>query len=81
MDPIPDTGTSKDIRNLLKSVFIPAPKDSRARQIAEAADDLVNVDSFPRGKAEFDRAAAALLLLPDSSEDGKIRFRAANQIS
>src|SRR4029077_14195572 len=24
MDPIPDTGTSKDIRNLLKSVFIPA---------------------------------------------------------
>jgi hypothetical protein len=80
MDPIPDTGTSKDIRNLLKSVFIPAlPKDSRARQIAEAADDPVNADSFLRGKAEFDRAAAALLLLPDSSEDGKICFRAANQ--
>jgi hypothetical protein len=36
MESIPDTGTSKDIRDLLKSVFIPAlPKDSRARQIAE----------------------------------------------
>jgi hypothetical protein len=80
MDPIPDTGTAKDIRNLLKSVFIPAiPKDSSARQIAEAADDPANADSFLRGKAEFDRAAAALKLLPDSSDDGKIRFRVANQ--
>jgi hypothetical protein len=38
MDSIPDTGTSKDIRDLLKSAFIPAlPKDSIARQIAEAS--------------------------------------------
>jgi len=63
---IPDTGTFKDIRDLLKSVFIPAlPKDSRARQIAEGANDPVNADSFLRGKAEFDGAAAALLPFPD----------------
>jgi hypothetical protein len=80
MDPIPDTGTAKDIRNIVKSVFIPAlPKDSRARQIAEGADDPTDVDSFLRGKAEFDRAAKALLLLPGSSQDGKILFRDANQ--
>ena len=80
MDRIPDTGTAKDLKGLLKSVFISAlPKDSRARQIAEAADDPVNVDSFLRGKAEFDRAAAALQQLPDSSENGKIRFRDTNQ--
>jgi hypothetical protein len=75
-----DTGTFKDIRDLLKSVFIPAlPKGSRARQIAEGANDPVNADSYLRGKAEFDGAAAALLLVPNSSEDGTIRFRDANQ--
>jgi len=80
MDRIPDSGTTKDIRNLVKSVFIPAlPKDSRARQIAEEAHDPASADSFLRGKAEFDRAAAALKLLPDSSEGGKIRFRLAGQ--
>ena len=77
---IVDTGTFKDIRDLLNSVFIPAlPKDSRARQIAEGANDPVNADSYLRGKAEFDGAAAALLLVPNSSEDGTIRFRDANQ--
>lgn len=80
MDRIPDSGTTKDIRNLVKSVFIPAlPKDSRARKIAEEADDPANADSFLRGKAEFERAAAALKLLADSSENGKIRFRLADQ--
>lgn len=79
MDNIPITGTAKDIRQLVKSVFIPAlPKDSRARQIAEEADDTTNADSFLRGKAEFDRAAAALMQLPDSALDGKIRFRVGN---
>jgi hypothetical protein len=59
MDPIPDTRTSNDISHLLKSVFIPAvPKDSRARQIAEAANDPVNADSFLRGKAEFDQGSS-----------------------
>ena len=53
MDRIPDSGTTKDIRNLVKSVFIPAlPKDSRARKIAEEADDPANADSFLRGKAD-----------------------------
>lgn len=80
MSSIPDTGTAKDLRDLIESVFIPAlPKDSTARQIAEAADDPVDADSFLRGKAEFERAAAALMLLPDSSQDGKIRFRYAGQ--
>jgi hypothetical protein len=80
MDPIPDTGTAKDIRNFVKSVFIPAlPKDSRARQIAEEADDRTAADSFLRGKAEFDQAAKALLQLPGSSQDGKILLRDANQ--
>ncbi|QLQ25825.1 MAG: hypothetical protein HZT41_14000 [Dechloromonas sp.] len=80
MDRIPDTGTTKDIRNLVKSVFIPAlPKDSRARQIAEDAHDPASADSFLRGKAEFDRAAAALKLLPDSAEGARIRFRLAGQ--
>jgi CotH kinase protein len=80
MDPIPDRGTAKDIRSLLKSVFIPAlPKDSRARQIAEAADDPSDADSFLRGKAEFDQAAKALLQLPGSAQDGKILFRDPSQ--
>src|SRR5512133_861691 len=80
MDPIPDTGTAKDIRSLVKSVFIPAlPKDSRAREIAEGADESVDEDSFLRGKEEFEGAAKVLQQLPDSSEDGKIRFRNANQ--
>ena len=80
MDRIPDTGTTKDIRNLVKSVFIPAlPKDSNARKIAEEAHDPASADSFLRGKTEFDRAAAALKLLPDSSENGKIRFRLPGQ--
>ena len=77
---IPDTGKAKDIRSLVKSVFIPAlPKNSRAREIAEGADDSTDADSFPRGKEEFERAAKALQQLPNSSEDGKIRFRNANQ--
>ena len=80
MDRIPDSGTTKDIRNLVKSVSIPAlPKDSRARKIAEEAHDPASGDSFLRGKAEFERAAAALMLLPDSSENGKIRFRVAGE--
>jgi hypothetical protein len=80
MDRIPDSGTTKDIRNLVKSVSIPAlPKDSRARKIAEEAHDPASGDSFLRGKAEFERAAAALMLLPDSSENGKIRFRLPGQ--
>jgi hypothetical protein len=80
MDPIPEAGTAKDIRKLVKSVFIPAlPKDSMARQIAEAADDPNDADSFLRGKAEFERAAKALLLLPGSAQDGKILLQAANQ--
>jgi len=80
IDPIPDTGTAKDIRKLVKSVFIPAlPMNSWARQIAEAADDPTDADSFLRGKAEFDQAAKALLELPGSSQDGKILFRDANQ--
>jgi hypothetical protein len=80
MEPIPDTGSAKDIRDLVKSVFIPAlPKDSRARQIAEGADDPTNLDSYLRGKAEFDRAANALQQLPGSSGDGKVRLRDANQ--
>jgi hypothetical protein len=56
-----------------------APKDSRARKIAEEAHDPASGDSFLRGKAEFERAAAALMLLPDSSENGKIRFRVAGE--
>lgn len=65
MESIPDTETSKDIRDLLKSVFIPAlPKDSRARQIAEGANDPVNADSFLRGKAEFDRDAGLAEITP-----------------
>jgi CotH kinase protein len=80
MEPIPDTGSAKDIRDLVKSVFIPAlPKDSRARQIAAAADDPSHLDSYLRGKAEFDQAAKALQQLPGSSEDGKVRLRDANQ--
>ena len=76
MDAIPDTATTKDIEDLLQSVFIPAlPKDSRARQIAEAAEDTGIPDSLSRGKSDFSQAAAALLLLPDSSEDGMIRLR------
>ncbi len=80
MDTIPDTGTAKDIRNLVKSVFIPAlPKESRAREIAQAADDPASADSFLRGKDEFDRAAEALQQLPGSSDGKKIRFRTADQ--
>jgi hypothetical protein len=80
MEPIPDTGTAKDIRNIVKSVFIPAlPKDSRARQIAEGVHDPSAADSFLRGKTEFDQAAKALLQLPGSAQDGKILLRDANQ--
>ncbi len=80
MDPIPDSGTAKDIRNIVKSVFIPAlPKDSRARQIAEGVHDPSAANSFLRGKAEFDQAAKALLQLPGSAQGGKILLRDANQ--
>lgn len=79
MNRIPDTGTLKDLRDLLGLVFIRAlPQGSRARQIAEQAADPSNSDSYLRGASEFERAAETLRQLPGSSADGTIRFRDAS---
>jgi len=73
------TVTAKDLREDVQSVFLLGLKvGTPARQLAEQAAG--SSDSYLRGKDAFERAYSALLLLPNSSQNGRLQLAATGNV-